>query len=107
MIARRPDQASYAPTPLRGPHPRFAAAQRGKKEHQPRAGDRQETHTMSDVVTDLTDEDLRTELTADQPRAEADDDGTDAPQDGVDADDDAADADDDASDGGDADGTDA
>jgi hypothetical protein len=60
---------------------------------------------MSDVVTDLTDEDIRTEL-ASQPTAEADDDGTD-PADGADADDDGSDADDDASDSGDADGTDA
>ena len=58
---------------------------------------------MTDLVTDLTDEDIRTELTTLEPRAETDDDGTD---DGADDDDDGADADDDASDG-DADGTDA
>jgi hypothetical protein len=58
---------------------------------------------MTDLVTDLTDEDIRTELTTLEPRAEADDDGTDG--DGADADDDGTDADDDASDG-DADGTD-
>jgi hypothetical protein len=68
---------------------------------------------MSDVVTDLTDDDIRTELTAERPTAEADDDGTDpgdaadADDDASDADDDAADPDDDAADGGDADGTDA
>jgi hypothetical protein len=66
---------------------------------------------MTDVVTDLTDEDIRTELTASRPTAEADDDGTDpgdaadADDDGTDADDDGTDADDDASDS-DADGTD-
>jgi hypothetical protein len=65
-----------------------------------------EENAMSDVVTDLTDEDIRTELAATQPTAEADDDGTD-PADGADADDDGSDADDDGSDGGDADGTDA
>ena len=61
---------------------------------------------MSDVVTELTDEDIRTDLTASRPTAEADDDGTD-PGDAADADDDGSDADDDGTDGGDADGTDA
>ncbi len=56
---------------------------------------------MTDLVTDLTDDDIRTELTAD-PKAQGDD-GTDDGE----ADDDGSDADDDASDGGDADGTDA
>jgi hypothetical protein len=66
---------------------------------------------MTDVVTDLTDEDIRTELSVTQPKAEADDDGTDpgdgadADDDGTDADDDGTDADDDASDS-DTDGTD-
>lgn len=58
---------------------------------------------MSDLLTGLTDEDIRTELAVTQPRAAADDDATDPGG----ADDDASDADDDASDGGDADGTDA
>ena len=57
---------------------------------------------MTDLVTDLTDDDIRTELAAD-PKAQGDDDATDD----SDADDDGTDADDDASDGGDADGTDA
>jgi hypothetical protein len=56
---------------------------------------------MTDQVTDLTDEDIRTDLTAD-PKAQGDD-GTD----GGDGDDDGTDADDDGTDGGDADGTDA
>lgn len=57
---------------------------------------------MTDLVTDLTDEDIRTELAA-GPAAQGDDDATDADDDATDP----ADADDDASDGGDVDGTDA
>jgi hypothetical protein len=60
---------------------------------------------MTDLVTDLTDEDIRTEWTAADPLAQGDDDATD-PGDATDGDDDGTDADDDASDG-DADGTDA
>jgi hypothetical protein len=60
---------------------------------------------MADLITDLTDEDMRTTSTSEPARAEADDDATD-PGDATDADDDASDADDDASDS-DADGTDA
>lgn len=57
---------------------------------------------MSDLLTGLTDEDIRTELLATEPRAAADDDGSD----GGDADGtDGGDAD--GTDGGDADGTDA
>lgn len=52
------------------------------------------------VVTNLTDEDIRTELIT-SPKAQGDDDATD----GGDAD--GTDADDDGTDGGDADGTDA
>jgi len=59
------------------------------------------------VVTNLTDEDIRTELLT-SPKAQGDDDATDAGDaDGTDADDDGTDADDDGTDGGDADGTDA
>lgn len=60
---------------------------------------------MTDLVTDLTDEDIRTEWTAADVVAQGDDDATD-PGDATDSDDDGTDADDDASDG-DADGTDA
>ena len=60
---------------------------------------------MTDLVTDLTDEDIRTEWTASDVPAEGDDDATD-PGDATDGDDDATDGDDDASDS-DADGTDA
>ena len=59
---------------------------------------------MADVITDLTDEDIRTELLETGPRADADQDATDT-GDGVDGDGDSGDSDDDASDG-DADGTD-
>jgi hypothetical protein len=48
---------------------------------------------MSDLLTGLTDEDIRTQLLATEPRAAADDDGTDG-------------GDDDGTDGGDSDGTD-
>lgn len=59
---------------------------------------------MADVLTDLSDDDIRTEW-PDQPVAqEADDDATD-PGDAADGDDDGTDADDDTSDGDD-DGTD-
>jgi hypothetical protein len=61
---------------------------------------------MADLVTDLTDEDIRTELTTGPVTAEADDDATD-PGDATDGDDDATDADDDATDPSDDDGTDA
>jgi hypothetical protein len=61
---------------------------------------------MTDLVTDLTDEDIRTTFTAsDVPAQAGDDDATD-PGDATDGDDDGTDADDDATDG-DADGTDA
>ena len=56
---------------------------------------------MSDLLTGLTDEDIRTDLLASEPRAAADDDGTDGDDDGTDG------GDDDGTDGGDADGTDA
>ena len=61
---------------------------------------------MADMVTDLTDDDIRTELTTPPAASEADDDATD-PGDAADGDDDATDADDDATDPSDADGTDA
>lgn len=64
---------------------------------------------MTDQVTDLTDEDIRTELNVD-PEAQADDDGTDggdADDDGTDGGDGADDGDADGTDGGDADGADA
>ena len=60
---------------------------------------------MADLITDLTDDDIRTEWATAPERAQADDDATD-PGDTTDGDDDATDADDDASDS-DADGTDA
>ncbi len=60
---------------------------------------------MTDLVTDLTDEDIRTTFTSADVRAQGDDDATD-PGDATDGDDDGTDADDDATDG-DADGTDA
>lgn len=60
---------------------------------------------MTDLVTDLTDEDIRTTFTGADVRARGDDDATD-PGDATDGDDDGTDADDDATDG-DADGTDA
>ncbi len=64
---------------------------------------------MADVITDLTDEDIRTEWTATDPIiAETDDeDAADADEDATDADEDATDADEDATDAEDADGTDA
>ena len=55
---------------------------------------------MSDLVTDLSDEDIRTELNPIEPTAQADDDGTDG------GDEDGTDGDADGTDGGDADGTD-
>lgn len=60
---------------------------------------------MTDLVTDLSDDDIRTDWTSRPVLAEGDDDATD-PGDALDSDDDGTDADDDASDG-DADGTDA
>jgi hypothetical protein len=57
---------------------------------------------MTSLITDLTDEDIRTVWPERSATAEADDDATDPGT----ADDDATDADDDATDG-DADGTDA
>jgi hypothetical protein len=57
------------------------------------------------LITDLTDDDIRTEWRHQAEVAEGDDDATD-PGDAADSDDDASDADDDASDS-DADGTDA
>jgi hypothetical protein len=61
---------------------------------------------MADLITDLTDEDIRTELLQPEPvRASADQDATDGDSDGADGDSDGGDADDDASDS-DADGTD-
>jgi hypothetical protein len=60
---------------------------------------------MTDLVTDLSDDDIRTEWTSAEVTAQGDDDATD-PGDATDSDDDGTDADDDASDG-DADGTDA
>jgi hypothetical protein len=54
---------------------------------------------MADVITDLTDEDIRTEWLRNEPRLEtSDDDATDTDDDATDSDDDASDADDDASD---------
>jgi hypothetical protein len=62
---------------------------------------------MANVITDLTDEDIRTEWhDATRPVAQ-DEDATDADEDATDADEDAADADEDATDSQDADGTDA
>ena len=67
---------------------------------------------MTDLVTDLTDDDIHTSWTSPGTVAQGDDDATDpgdaadTDDDGTDTDDDASDADDDASDG-DADGTDA
>ena len=60
---------------------------------------------MTDLVTDLTDDDIRTSWTSSGTFAQGDDDATD-PGDATDSDDDGTDTDDDASDG-DADGTDA
>jgi large repetitive protein len=70
---------------------------------------------MADVITDLTDDDIKTEwrtahhinAQADEDAADADQDAADADEDAADADEDAADADQDATDSGDADGTDA
>ena len=59
---------------------------------------------MSDLVKDLTDDDIRTVATLD-PKAEADPDGTDGDADGTDGDADGTDGDADGTDG-DADGTD-
>jgi hypothetical protein len=60
--------------------------------------DEPERSPMADVITDLTDDDIRTEwLRPQAPAAETDPD-TDADDDAADADDDAADADDEASD---------
>lgn len=62
---------------------------------------------MTDLVTDLTDDDIRTTWSSPSTfTAAGDDDATD-PGDAVDSDDDGSDADDDATDPGDADGTDA
>lgn len=65
---------------------------------------------MAELLTDLTDEDIRTTLTTLEPKAHADDDGTDGgDSDGTDgSDDDGTDGgDSDGTDGGDSDGTDA
>jgi hypothetical protein len=65
---------------------------------------------MTSLITDLTDDDIRTVWPGRAEVAQADDDATDTPggadDDAADADDDAADADDDAADA-DQDGTDA
>lgn len=52
---------------------------------------------MTDLVQDLTDDDIRTEWTQSDALAQGDDDATD-PGDAADADDDGTDADDDAAD---------
>lgn len=62
---------------------------------------------MSDIVTGLADDDIRTRwVDATRPVAQ-DEDAADADEDATDADEDAADADEDATDSQDADGTDA
>jgi hypothetical protein len=60
---------------------------------------------MSDLVKDLTDDDIRTSVATLDPRADADPDATDGDADGTDGDADGTDGDADGTDG-DADGTD-
>jgi hypothetical protein len=61
---------------------------------------------MTDLITDLTDDDITTRFDTAMPVGQ-DEDATDADEDAADADEDAADADEDATDSQDADGTDA